>query len=254
MQPGCNPPPAVTQDDDRRPHGGEERAGPWPPPYPQLQGCSSSMLGRRVHRVGPRLRVGSGPLLPSVIGGEGRSPSVALSAAACPAPRPERLWCCFRCRLLPLGRSVAARPPHGCWLRRARASHLQVLPAPPGAPGGSHNTSYATRAAFVFWDSPVRACGEDGSEDLPVRTGAAAVRRCGVGGQVAAVVGAEVVVAIGEASSAEAVASTDETVSATCAPDLRLLGFNGWFSSLVRGRERGPFHNSVCPEAIAAAV
>jgi hypothetical protein len=45
-----------------------------------------------------------------------------------------------------------------------------------------------------------RSCGEDGSEDLPVRTGAAAIRRCGVGAQVAAVVGAEVVVAIGEAS------------------------------------------------------
>jgi hypothetical protein len=87
-----------------------------------------------------------------------------------------------------------------------------------------------------------------------VRTGAATVRRCGVGGQVAAVIGAEVVVAIGEASFAEAVASADETVSATCAPDLRLVGFNGWFSSLVRGREREPFHSSVCPEAIAAAV
>jgi hypothetical protein len=124
IQPGCSPPPAVTQDDDRRPHGGEEHVGPWPPPYPQLQGCSSSVLGRRVHQDGPRLRVGSGPLFPSVIGGEGRSPSVALSAAACPAPRPKRLWCCFRCRLLPLGRSVAARPPHGCWLRRARAGHV----------------------------------------------------------------------------------------------------------------------------------
>jgi hypothetical protein len=31
MQPGCSPPSAVTQDDDRRPRGGEERAGPWPP-------------------------------------------------------------------------------------------------------------------------------------------------------------------------------------------------------------------------------
>jgi hypothetical protein len=102
----------------------------------------------------------------------------------------------------------------------------------------------------VFWDS----LGEDGSEDLPVRFGAAAIRLCGVGGQVAAVVGAEVVVAIGEASSAEAVASADETVSATCAPDLPLFGFNGWFSSLVRERERGPFHSSVRPEAIAAAV
>jgi hypothetical protein len=48
-----------------------------------------------------------------------------------------------------------------------------------------------------------------------VRFGAAATRWCGVGGQVAAVVGAEVVVTTGEAASAEAVASADETVSAT---------------------------------------
>jgi hypothetical protein len=53
---------------------------------------------------------------------------------------------------------------------------------------------------------------------------------------------------------AEAVASTDETVSATCAPDLQLFGFNGWFSSPVSGRERGPFSSSVCPEATAVAV
>jgi hypothetical protein len=88
----------------------------------------------------------------------------------------------------------------------------------------------------VLGQSRPCSCGEEGSEDLPVRTGAATVRRCGVGGQVVAVVGAEVVVAIGEASPAEAVASADETVSATYAPDLRLFGFNGWFSSLVRGR------------------
>jgi hypothetical protein len=195
MQPGCSPPPAVTQDDDHRPRGGEERAGPWPPPYPQLQGCSSSVLGRRVHRARVRLRVGNGPLLPSVIGGEGCSPSVALAAAACLAPRPERIWRCFRCHLLPLGRSAAARPPHGCRSRLARAGHVQVLLVPSAATGGSHNTSYAARAVLVFWDS----LGEDGSENLPVRFGAAAVRRCSVGGQVAAVVGAEGVVAIGEA-------------------------------------------------------
>jgi hypothetical protein len=53
---------------------------------------------------------------------------------------------------------------------------------------------------------------------------------------------------------AEAVASADETVSATCAPDLRLFGFNGWFSSLIGGRGRGPFHSSVCPEAIDVVV
>jgi hypothetical protein len=87
-----------------------------------------------------------------------------------------------------------------------------------------------------------------------VRFGAAAAPWCIVGGQVAAVVGAEVVVARGEAASAEAVASADDTVSATCAPGLWLFGFNGWFSSPVRGRERGPSSSSVCPEAIAAAV
>jgi hypothetical protein len=54
--------------------------------------------------------------------------------------------------------------------------------------------------------------------------------------------------------TAAVVASTADTVSATCAWGLRLFGFNGWFSSSVRGRERGPFGSSVCPEAIAAAV
>jgi hypothetical protein len=54
--------------------------------------------------------------------------------------------------------------------------------------------------------------------------------------------------------TAAVVASAGETVSATCAPDLRLFGFNGWFSSPMRERERGPFSSSVCPEAIAAAV
>jgi hypothetical protein len=52
----------------------------------------------------------------------------------------------------------------------------------------------------VLGRSCPRSCGEDGSEDLSVRTGATAIRWCGVGAQVAAVVGAEVAVAIGEAS------------------------------------------------------
>jgi hypothetical protein len=54
--------------------------------------------------------------------------------------------------------------------------------------------------------------------------------------------------------TAAVVASADETVSATYARDLRLFGFNGWFSSLVRGRERRPFRGSVGSEAIAAAI
>jgi hypothetical protein len=70
-QPGCIPSPVVTQDGDHQFDGGEKRAGLRPPPLPQLQGCSSSVLGRGVCRVGARLRAGSGPLLPSVIGGKG---------------------------------------------------------------------------------------------------------------------------------------------------------------------------------------
>jgi hypothetical protein len=53
--------------------------------------------------------------------------------------------------------------------------------------------------------------GEDGSEDLPVRFGAAGARWCGAGGQVDAIVGADVVAA-GESFSA------DKPVSATRGP------------------------------------
>jgi hypothetical protein len=89
--------------------------------------------------------------------------------------------------------------------------------------------------------------GEDGIEDLPVRFGAAGACWCGVGGQVDAAVGAEVVAAGGGFSA-------DDTVSVTCAPGLRLFGFNGWFSSPARGHEREPSSGSVRPGAIAAAT
>jgi hypothetical protein len=67
----------------------------------------------------------SDPLLPLASGGEGHSPSVELAAAACLAPRSERLWHCFQCHLLPLGRSVAVRPPYGRLLRRAHWGTVQ---------------------------------------------------------------------------------------------------------------------------------
>jgi hypothetical protein len=77
MQPGCSSPPVVTQNDDHQPCGGEERAGLWPPPCPQLQGCSSSMLGARASRVGALPSAWAGdPLLPPAFGGEGRSPAL----------------------------------------------------------------------------------------------------------------------------------------------------------------------------------
>jgi hypothetical protein len=67
------------------------------------------------------------------------------------------------------------------------------------------------------------------------------------GGQVAAVVGAEVVAA-GEGLSA------DEIVGAICAPGLWLFGFDSLSSPLEWGHGRGPCRSSVCPEVIAAAV
>jgi hypothetical protein len=87
MQPGCIPPPMVIQKDDHQPHGGEGRAGLWPPCRPQLQGCSSSVLGARASRAGalPSARAGD-PLLPSAFGGEGYSPAWQRrrTATCCP--------------------------------------------------------------------------------------------------------------------------------------------------------------------------
>jgi hypothetical protein len=71
MQPGRIPSPVVTQDGDHQPLGGEKQAGLRPLPLPQLQGFSSSVLGRGVRRVGVGPCSGGGPLLPSVIGGKG---------------------------------------------------------------------------------------------------------------------------------------------------------------------------------------
>jgi hypothetical protein len=66
-QPGRIPSPAVTQDGDHQLLGGEKQDGLRPLPLPQLQGCSSSVLGRGECRVGVGLHAGSGPLLPSAI-------------------------------------------------------------------------------------------------------------------------------------------------------------------------------------------
>jgi hypothetical protein len=69
MQPGCSPSPMVIRRDDHQPCGGEKQAGLQPLPRPQLQGCSSSGLGRRAHRVGACLCVGRRPISSSGIRG-----------------------------------------------------------------------------------------------------------------------------------------------------------------------------------------
>jgi hypothetical protein len=215
MQPGYSPPPVVIQKDDYQPCGGKKQTGLRAPSCPQLQGCSSSVLGRRVRRVGTHLRMGCGPLLPSVFGGEGCSPSVALLAAACLAPWSGQLWC----RLLPLGRSVAARPPHGRRSRRARVGHIHGFFCGTSRTGRSYKTSYAVRVGAAFLDglvlTPVVRMGAKTSLCTlawPPFAGTILVRRWPLSSVL------RWSSSLVRLPTAEVVASAGETVSATCRP------------------------------------
>jgi hypothetical protein len=95
----------------------------------------------------------------------------------------------------------------------ARVQHSVLCPGDGGQPHRGVSQHVVRReggTCFLGW-SHSHFRDEDGSEDLPVRFGAAGARWCGVGGQVDVTVGAEVVAA-GESFSA------DETVSATRGP------------------------------------
>jgi hypothetical protein len=116
-------------------------------------------------------------LLPPAFGGEGHPP--ALRRRRPPAMR-GKANCCFLDRV----QLSVLHPGDGRRLHRGVAQHVVRCKGGTRIPGRSRS----------------RSCGESGSEDLPVLFGAAAARWCGVGGQVAAVIGAEVVVAAGEAS------------------------------------------------------
>jgi hypothetical protein len=101
--------------------------------------------------------------------------------------------------------------------------------------------SRAARAAFVFWGCPAfapvwRLCARPGGSEW----GSA-------GGQMASVVGAEVV-------ATEEVLVADGITATIRAPGLRLFGFDSLSSPPERGCGRGPCCSSVRPEAIAAAV
>jgi hypothetical protein len=95
----------------------------------------------------------------------------------------------------------------------ARVQHSVLCPGADGQPhrGVSQHVIRREGGTRVLGRSHSRFRGEDGSEDLPVRFGAAGARWCGVGGQVDAAAGAEVVAA-GESFFA------DETVSTTRGP------------------------------------
>jgi hypothetical protein len=158
-QPGCIPSPMVTQDGDHQFDGGEKKVGLRPLPRPQLQGSSSSLLGRRAGRAGACLRVGWRPASSSGIQGRKTSSSSAEEASSSHAGEGELL--------LP-GQGAAFRPPSGRpWLAASGVAQHVVR-----REGGTR----------VLGRSRSRSHGENGSEDLPVRFGAAVARWCGVGG------------------------------------------------------------------------
>jgi hypothetical protein len=91
----------------------------------------------------------------------------------------------------------------------ARVQHSVLCPGDCGRShrGVSQHVVRREGGTRVLGRSRSRFRGEDGSEDLPVRFGAAGARRCGVGGQVDAAVGAE-------AAAAGGGFSADETIGA----------------------------------------
>jgi len=152
-------------------------------------------------------------------------PSVAPSAAACLAPRPGLLWCRLRRCLLPLGRSVAARPPHGRRSRRAWVGHIHDFSRATSRTGRSYNTSYVVQVVAAFLDGLVLT--------PVVRTGAktsshALVQPLPIGAEVvAATGGADVVASAGEAAHYRGGCLRWRVHQCHLPPDLRLFGFNG---------------------------
>jgi hypothetical protein len=96
-RPGRIPSLMVTQDGDHQFDGGEKRAGLRPLPRPQLQGSSSSLLGRRARRAGalPPARVGGPPLLPAS-GGGNHPPALRRRR---PPAMPGKANCCCPARV-----------------------------------------------------------------------------------------------------------------------------------------------------------
>jgi hypothetical protein len=79
-----------------------------------------------------------------------------------------------------------------------------LQPCPPAMPGKANCCCSARMQHFVLCP---RFRGEDGSEDLPVRFGAACARWCGAGGQADVAVGADVMAAGESFSAVEAVSA-----------------------------------------------
>jgi hypothetical protein len=124
-QHGCIPSPMVTQDGDHQFDGGEKQAGLRPLPRPQLQGSSSSLLGRRARRAGACLHVGWRPASSSSIWGWKPSSSFAEEASSSHAGEGKLLLPGQGAAFRPLsGRLWPAAPEGLTTLRTPRGRYL----------------------------------------------------------------------------------------------------------------------------------
>jgi hypothetical protein len=99
-------------------------------------------------------------------------------ADSCRVPGSWPVWpcrCLRRC-LLPFGRGVAVRPPHGQRSRRAWVRHIDGFSRAAGRTGGPSKTPYAAGVAAAFLDGLVLTPWGDRSEDL--LCGGGRGRRC----------------------------------------------------------------------------
>jgi hypothetical protein len=117
-QPNYIPTPMVTQDGDHRFDGGEKQAGLRPLPRPQLQGSSSSLLGRRARRAGACLHVGWRPASSSDIWGWKPSSSSAEEASSNNAGEGEMLLPGQGVAFCPLSGRLWSAAPEGLTTRR----------------------------------------------------------------------------------------------------------------------------------------
>jgi hypothetical protein len=157
-QPDCIPSPMVTQDGDHQFDGGEKQARLRPLPRPQLQGSSSSLLGRGAIRGPPSRGLASRLFLRHL----GVETILQLCGGGILQPCGGKANCCYPARV-----HHFVLCPGGCgWPYRRVSQHVVRRE------GG-------TRVLGRFRS---RFRGENGGEDLPVRFGAAGARWCGVGG------------------------------------------------------------------------
>jgi hypothetical protein len=117
-QPGCIPSPMVTQDGDHRFDGGEKQDGLRPLPRPQLQGSSSSLLGRGARRGGACFRMGWHPASSSGIWGCKPSSSSAEEASSSHAGEGELLLPGQGAAFRPLSGRLWPTAPEGLTTRR----------------------------------------------------------------------------------------------------------------------------------------